>query len=197
MTTRPLTRSNYLAQRARKVESQPADLPRPQLRRRIADAVHYGVTTVLGNDGNGACMYYALVGLTLSQHLTGRDYNLQVGSLSVRATQDGMTLVMDAEHPLIPGLEFHAWFGSRWPTGETELVDLSSRHYRTWAESVGMAWDMPNPPPYIWQLNGWPDGIFLKPVKSAMDASTAHILGSGGKEQGLWREMYRLALARC
>ena len=127
--------------------------PRPTVQARIADAVHHTVCDVTGADGVGQCTLYAAIGNALMNAvLADGNYALQAGSMSVRLNRAGDRLSFDTDAAACEGrvgLEFHAWIAA--PRGDdAEIVDLTARHWPTWAARAGFAWDLPHPGAYLW-----------------------------------------------
>jgi hypothetical protein len=167
------------------------ELPPVEFRDRVAAAVHQAVQEVTGTDGRGLCGLYATAGAaTLNVLSDGLMWVWQAGSFRVQATREGDCLAWDAERGGVRAFEYHAWIirvhqrakcnlggiaaGEAVCLGDgsgAEVVDLTSRFYREHAAGIGLTWDMPEPPPYIW---GWQNELHkehrvaLKPDARAM-----------------------------
>jgi hypothetical protein len=140
-------------------------LPDPAIRRAVAEATRGAVVRHSGTDGYGYCYLYAWIGCTLARAATGRPYLLQAGTLRLMAGPDGPWLTMPAPEGGRLRDAFHCWFAlPDFEGGHAEVVDLSSRHYRRWAESgpVG-CWAWPDgPPEFVWSGRPFPGWMGLR-----------------------------------
>ena len=146
-------------------------------RARMAEAVHEAVCQVTGSDGFGHCPLYAWAGAVVASVVTGGDYDLHAGAVTVWTgdvnANGELALRIDPpgaefDHPLLgtmPGGmangELHAWFSPR-PTGlvpgvvteirKADLVvaDFGMRHLRRHAAEAGMPWEREPLPAYCW-----------------------------------------------
>jgi hypothetical protein len=148
-------------------------LPPPHKMARIAEAVHRAIVAESGTDGLGLCTVYALAGaVAASKCLLTPDqqqqalYDINVGSCVWPCTQDGQACEMRADDPATRGQEFHAVMIRTHLDGRHEVADLSSRHYRAWAERSGLGWDLPAPPPYVW---GWQTDVAARGIVFTAD----------------------------
>lgn len=126
--------------------------PSPELRARIADAVHQVISDWLPEDAPEMCTFYAAVGLLVIRVVTGdKDYLFQAGSMTAQIREDGLCMKFDATDPVTRGYEHHAWIAKIHQNhSDSEIIDLSSRHYYTQARCFGMEPTLPPPPDYIW-----------------------------------------------
>lgn len=150
--------------RQQRYQERGALLPKDQ----IAGVVHEAVCEFSGDDGFGHCAHYAVAGAKLLSVLTRKLYLPQAGDLSVFDDGD-FGMMMDANEGGVRTGEFHSWItgpfilGSGQPggckpmSGDTLIIDLSSRHFRKWAETRPVfadgrkiEWRLPDPPEYIW-----------------------------------------------
>ncbi len=156
-----------------------AGLPPIATQQRIAGAVHQVIAEEFGDIAHQMCSYYAAIGTTVASVITRRNYMCQVGSLMVTTMPDAemgdgrgdAVLAMMADDPLVPGLEFHAWFAGQFGQ-RTEIVDLASRHYETNARALMMPWSASvHYPQFIWASGGTTiPGIRLIPNEQARSA---------------------------
>jgi hypothetical protein len=57
--------------------------------------------------------------------------------------------------------EMHVWVGL---VETQEMIDFSTRHFRSHAESLGLQWTADDPPPYLWNTaDAWPDWVVYTP----------------------------------
>ena len=155
--------------------------PLAAVRGAIAEAVHRAVVEVAGGDGYGHCFLYAVAGWSLAREVLGGDYWLQAGSKRLLvAPPDGWLYLNATADGLVRG-DYHCWFARAGPGGAVaELVDLSSRHYRRWADSnravapgaaAPLRWSWPaDPPPFVWQegaLSDWLGLVAEAPLTAA------------------------------
>ena len=141
-------------------------IPRHYLRSRLAEVVHRAVREVSGTDGVGRCIDYAVAGALLLKKALKRTYHLQAGSLSLLADPPDGVVMIDATDGGLSRGEFHVWLAR--PEPDLEIVDFSSRHFRSYVErfvfveeahgplavldrdSERIPWTRPDPDPYIW-----------------------------------------------
>lgn len=171
-----------------KIRGAAPTLPPGRVRRLVADTTHTVLTEAFGNDpevGAGRlCLFYANLGAMLAHVLTNRDYGVMVGSAIIQTTRaedtpDGMPCAVEIRGGALEG-EFHAWFQGQDTFAQTvtEVIDLTSRHYRRnyeYALTTGRGsvpgselepfcrWTMPDPPNYIWTTPAtFPEGVLLQ-----------------------------------
>jgi hypothetical protein len=156
----------------------------------IAEAVHRAVVEFTGADGYRHCFLYAVAGWSLAREVFGRDYWLQAGSKRLLVAPPDGWLYLNARPDGLCWGDFHCWFALEGPGGEiAELVDLSSRHYRRWADSnrklhpgatVPIRWSWPgDPPPFVWQEGAHSDWLGLVAERPLTEAFVASVRAQG------------------
>lgn len=176
-----------------------------QIRRRVARAVHEAVCDYTGSNGAGCCMYYAVVGAVVAGKAFRRGYVPQAGTLQVACDPDSEWGWAIDPRQHIDGFvagEFHCWFficngpSPGKMTGISELVDLSSRHYREFHAKAIWAVDgtppecrIPDPPEFLWLDLMLPDWVRLLPDATA----TNQLMKCFVDARADWGETLRLA----
>ena len=143
----------------------------------MAEAVHQAVREVTGSDGFGYCPLYAWAGAVVASVVTGSDYDLHAGAVTVwtgDVNADGeLALLVDPDgaefdHPALGTIrggrangELHAWFSPRPPAAvpgevmeisraELVIADLGMRHLRRHVTEAAMPWKRAPLPAYCW-----------------------------------------------
>lgn len=101
------------------------------LRNRISAVTHEVVCEYTNSDGSKSCLEYAIAGALLATKVFGTTYFPQAGKLSVKCDPDSDSCfaIDPTQHEEgSQAGEFHCWFASK---EAGEIVDLSSRHYKT------------------------------------------------------------------
>ena len=160
-----------------------AALLTPEVKGRIAEAVHFAVCEDTSSDGRRLCSRYATAGAMLMEHITGQNYIPQVGAVWIGLTDDAgadddhFSAVPERSH--YDGTEFHAWF-VRVPAGtpggmqripDLEIIDLSLRHFPSMAKAEGFDWQRTDWPRYFWGTLGELRALraYLRPDMKAME----------------------------
>ena len=115
-------------------------VPAPDLRVRIADAVHRVIDTGLDGPAWQLCSLYAHLGAAVAIATTGhRDYYVNAGALYWVPDPADPTywIGMDGREGGLARGEHHAWFGRPLSGGRAELVDLTTRHLPTYTHGLG------------------------------------------------------------
>lgn len=195
-------------------------LPPGRVRRSVANITHDVLTEAFGNDpevGSGRlCLFYATLGSGLASWLTNRDYYVVVGSSNVVTTRaedtpDGLPCSVEIRAGALEG-EFHAWFQGwdRSTQAVTEVVDLTSRHYRRNYEyglKTGRGvvpgsefqsfcrWTMPDPPGFIWAT---PETFPSETVQLQGDRDLTAVMREQFwiEHRGAMEQLIRVAVAR-
>jgi hypothetical protein len=180
----------------------------------IAEAVHLAVCEFTGTNGMGACMYYAATGWFVACKAFRKPYTLQAGSLYlVAAPPEGVVAFEYGKGGFVGG-EFHCWFAISSMDGAsqtTEIVDLSSRHFRDIANAPhiegtlacgghdidllgrGIKWERPEAPPdFIWLENAKSELVRLVADDQATETFRKLVLFHRGE----YRPLFDLAWAR-
>lgn len=139
------------------------NLPSPQLRAQIANAVH---EVIVGDRGamTGLCQLYATVGAMVAMALTRVEYTVQFGSLYIDLDNglDEHVFAFDSSDGGLARGEFHAWLAAPHRDGRIEVVDLASRLYPSYVNATLTGVRCPQQPPYIWNWStDLPEGVTL------------------------------------
>lgn len=128
-------------------------MPPDRLRWRIAEAIHRAVDShpEVPQELARRSFYYAHAGARVANSLVAQGYVPTAGALCVQTSrrrfwQLGASVARDT---------FHCWF-VRHHQDRVELVDLTSRSYRTLAEDCGLPWQRRDVPSMLW---GWADQV--------------------------------------
>lgn len=168
-------------------------------RQLISDGVHEAVCDFTGSDGVGRCVLYSIAGAVVASRVFGRSYYPQVGKFLLRTdpgSKDcwGIDSAVIDDQFLTP--EIHCWFAGPLERG-AELVDLTSRHYRSlYDHGICLGekpeWKIGTMPEYVWFTDGLlPDWMLLEPDKRATELLWEQMLASKGE----LRELTDLATA--
>lgn len=114
------------------------------------------------DDRPGLCLYYAHHALSIL-HRHGYRATIQAGSLQwprIKPEEDDGVSNTHFAYMWTPGAyesamsvmmgnlpEMHCWVGI---VDQQEIVDFTTRHLKTAASALGMAWTAPDPPRYLW-----------------------------------------------
>lgn len=83
------------------------------------------------------------IGCYLLSHLTGGEYDVVAGSLTVR--QGGAPLGLQADETLVDEDQYYVWIERRQDDGRVELVDFAARCWADWAREEHVLWLGPAP----------------------------------------------------
>jgi hypothetical protein len=157
MKTRPKKRQRQLdAIRARRRARLGNPTDDPQVRLRIATAVHKAVCRFTESDGSNCCAYYAVAGCGLLVGLFKLNAVVQAGSfqLQLDLNADGTCLTFLGENWRAG--EVHSWIAIPQKDGGADLIDFASRHYSHYVENLPKidggtyTWRHGEPPAYVW-----------------------------------------------
>lgn len=183
-------------------------MDRSRFRSRVAEAVHWAVCEFTQGDGFGRCMFYSFAGSVLLSRLTGRPFLPQAGSLWVLAEPPNVWLEFDVRHgddvwASMERGEYHCWIAEATSDAggfqsAKSLIDLSSRHFKAFAERCDwgepVSWLRPDPPSYVWLTGGLlPDWVCYKPVEAAMTVMLREFVGG---DRLNWSRLAGLAIDR-
>lgn len=91
------------------------------------------------------------IGCYLLCHVTGEEYEVVAGSLTVR--QGGAPLVLHADPARVDEHEYYVWIERRLTDGRVELVDFAAPCWQDWAREAQALWLGPKPE-VVWTFVG-------------------------------------------
>ena len=119
-------------------------IPSLEQRKMVATVVHRAVCQVIGTEAAAReTLYYPVVGAAIAGQLTRDRYEICAGTVRLR--------------PHVEAPSPHVWLVRRHESGKVELVDLTSRYFGSWLESLGATWQRERAIP--WHLWEWQEEI--------------------------------------
>jgi hypothetical protein len=130
-------------------------IPSLEQRKMVATVVHRAVCQVIGPEAAAReTLYYPVVGAAIAGQLTRDRYEICAGIVRLRPHADAPWYQLAAA-PEAPAP--HVWLVRHHASGKVELVDLTSRYFGGWLESLGATWQRQRAIP--WHLWEWQEEI--------------------------------------